>query len=160
MKKINSAQLEQKRFLLVEDDDDHAKIVTRTLSKELSTHLIDRVSDGAEALEFLNRIGKYKDVETPDIILLDLKLPKKNGVEVLKEIKSDPHLKLIPVLILTTSEHEFDKLHAYQNHVNSYLVKPMDTESFKQLVEDMSFYWRIWNKTPQLLNKSKLESNR
>lgn len=145
---INIDEKKMLRFLLVEDDDDHAKIVTRTLDKERLTHMIDRVSDGVEALQFLKKEGKFKEVQIPSVILLDLKLPKKDGLEVLKEIKEDSRLKTIPVLILTTSDHESDIIQAYQNHANSYLVKPLDTNLFKKMIEELNVYWRVWNVTP------------
>lgn len=135
------------RFLLIEDDDDHAKIVSRTLAKERLANMIDRAKDGVEALEYLRRPSNPKTTPRPDIILLDLKLPKKDGLEVLKEIKSDPSLRAIPVVVLTTSDNEGDKLKAYENHANSYLVKPLNANCFKKMVEDLNLYWGIWNRS-------------
>lgn len=136
------------RFLLVEDDDDHAKIVSRTLVKERMANRIDRVKDGVEAIDFLKHQNKFKEAPTPDIILLDLKLPKKDGLEVLREIKSDQSLCSIPVVILTTSDNEVDKLKAYRGHANSYLVKPLDANYFKKMIEELNMYWGVWNRAP------------
>lgn len=141
------AQPKLMRFLLIEDDDDHAKIVSRTLNKERLANMIDRAKDGVEALEYLRGQGQFKNAPTPDIILLDLKLPKKDGLEVLKEIKDDPSLRSIPVVVLTTSDNEGDKLKAYESHANSYLVKPLDANCFKKMVEDLNLYWGIWNRS-------------
>lgn len=136
------------RFLLVEDDDDHAKIVSRTLEKERLANRIDRVKDGVEAIDFLKHRNKFKEAQTPDIILLDLKLPKKDGLEVLHEIKADESLCAIPVVVLTTSDNEADKLKAYRNHANSYLVKPLDANYFKKMIEELNMYWGFWNRAP------------
>lgn len=138
-----------RRFLLVEDDDDHAEIVIRTLKKEKSQKSIDRVLDGVEALQYLRGDGSFRGTALPDVILLDLKLPKMDGHEVLAEIKADEKLLLIPVIVLTTSDAEVDRVRAYRLHANSYLVKPLDAEQFNKMVQDMSLYWGIWNRSPQ-----------
>lgn len=140
------------RFLLVEDDDDHARIVIRTMTKYSPANQIDRVNDGEKALRWLRREGEYKNCLVPDIILLDLKLPKKDGLEVLAEIKADEKLRAIPVVVLTTSDAEPDKRRAYQLHANSYLVKPLDAATFKKMLEDVGLYWRLWNRLPQKEN--------
>ena len=137
-----------RRFLLVEDDDDHAEIVIRTLKKEKSQKSIDRVLDGVEALQYLRGDGSFRGTALPDVILLDLKLPKMDGHEVLAEIKADEKLLLIPVIVLTTSDAEVDRVRAYRLHANSYLVKPLDAEQFNKMVQDMSLYWGIWNRSP------------
>jgi CheY-like chemotaxis protein len=138
-----------RRFLLVEDDDDHAEIVIRSLKKEKTQKHIDRALDGVEALQYLRGEGPFRGIELPDIILLDLKLPKVDGHEVLAKIKTDEKLRLIPVIILTTSDAEVDRVRAYQLHANSYLVKPLNAEQFNQMVQDMSLYWGIWNRSPE-----------
>jgi CheY-like chemotaxis protein len=134
-------------ILLVEDNDDHAHIVTRNLKKESFVASIPRVCDGVEALKYLRREKGYEDSVLPDVILLDLKLPKLDGHEVLVEIKADPKLRLIPAIILTTSDAEIDKFKAYENYANSYLVKPLDPGALKQMIESMCYYWGQWNKT-------------
>jgi CheY-like chemotaxis protein len=132
-------------FLLVEDDDDHAQLVIRSLENNRVSNGITRVKDGVEALDFLFQRGKYKNQVLPDIILLDLKLPKMDGHEVLRKIKSDPRLKVIPVVILTTSAAESDKAMAYGEHANSYLVKPLDFDSFRKMAEELNLYWGVLN---------------
>jgi CheY-like chemotaxis protein len=133
------------RFLLVEDDDDHAKIVERSLRHERIVNSLYRVADGVEALKFLRHEGQYKDAPRPDIVLLDLKLPKKDGHEVLSEMKEDSGLRMIPVVVLTTSNAETDRMMAYKHHANSYLVKPLDLMRFREMVQELSLYWGIWN---------------
>lgn len=133
------------KFLLVEDDDSHAKIVLKTFERERICNVVDRVRDGAEALDYLKGKGQFKGNSLPDVVLLDLKLPKINGFEVLKEIKSDKNLSHLPVIALTTSEADIDKSKAYDLHVNSYLVKPADAELFRQMVKDLNLYWTVWN---------------
>jgi|SRR5215204_1192497 len=138
------------KFLLVEDDDDHATIVTRSLRKENASNLIDRANDGVEAIQYLRGEGRFQGVLLPDIILLDLKLPKKDGHEVLAEIKNDPRLCVIPIIVLSTSDAEADRLQAYRLHANSYLVKPLNADYFKKMIQDVSLYWGSWNRAPQL----------
>jgi CheY-like chemotaxis protein len=140
-------------FLLVEDDDDHAQLVIRGLNQHIAHH-IDHVKDGSEALAFLFRQGKYQSYSLPDVILLDLKLPKIDGHEVLRKIKSDPTLMMIPAVILTTSSAEADRFKAYRHHANSYLVKPLDFASFRKMAEDLDLYWGIWNQPPTTKVKS------
>ncbi len=130
------------RFLLVEDDDAHAAITLRSLRQNRVANAVDRVADGALALEYLRREGNPR----PDIILLDLNLPKVDGHEVLAALKEDPELCIIPVVVLTTSDAEVDRLRAYQHHANSYLVKPIDFERFREMVRDLSLYWGVWNR--------------
>ncbi len=132
-------------FLLVEDDDDHAEIVVRTLKRNRIANNIVRLSDGAEALGYLRKCADGAPSSRPDIILLDLKLPKVDGHEVLAAIKSDEHLRSIPVVVLTTSEAESDRARAYDSHANSYLVKPMNFSRFRKMVDDLSLYWGVWN---------------
>lgn len=137
------------KFLLVEDDDDHAIILTRILERERIVNDVDRARDGVEALDYLNERMKMGPEYLPDVILLDLKLPKKDGHEVLVEIKENLKLRAIPVVVLTTSDNERDRIKAYEHYVNSYLVKPLDMMSFRKMVEDLSLYWGIWNRTPR-----------
>src|SRR5690606_24500907 len=96
-------------------------------------------------LDYVRRQGRFADVRRPDVILLDLKLPKVNGHEVLAAIKDDPDLCSIPVVVLTTSSAETDRLKAYRHHANSYLVKPINFSRFRQMVSDLSLYWGVWN---------------
>ena len=133
-------------FLLVEDDDDHAFLVERNLERERVGNVLDRVRDGAEALAYLRREAPFEDSPRPDVILLDLRLPKLDGHEVLEIIKRDPELTTIPVVVMTTSDAERDRSRAYEQNVNSYLVKPVDFEKFRQMVRDLSLYWGVWNR--------------
>jgi CheY-like chemotaxis protein len=135
-------------FLLVEDDDNHAHLVTRSLNKARVTNRVFRVKDGLEAMSYLRQQGIYSTQPRPDVVLLDLKLPKMDGHEVLAEIKRDADLKLIPVVIMTTSDAETDREIAYEHHANSYVVKPVDFEKFRKLVDDLSLYWSVWNESP------------
>jgi len=139
------------RILLVEDDPSHAELVCRSLENHHVANDIHHVSDGVSALDYLLRRGEYADPSIspkPDVILLDLRLPRVDGLEVLKEVKATPELKRIPVVILTTSEAEPDVSAAYALHANSYLVKPVDFQKFTQLLHDLGFYWLGWNRRP------------
>jgi CheY-like chemotaxis protein len=139
--------------MLVEDNIDHAELVMRTLENHRIANQIKHFSDGQSALDYLLRQGDYENPESsprPHMILLDLRLPRVDGLEVLRHIKEREELKQIPVIILTTSEAEKDVARAYDNHVNSYLVKPVGFEQFNQLMNDLGFYWLGWNTHPNL----------
>lgn len=139
------------RILLIEDNPDHAELIKRGFQDHRIANKIYHVSDGEAALDYLFHRGDYADPKkspSPHIILLDLRLPKIDGLEVLKEIKSDKNLRSIPVVVLTTSEAEKDMVIAYYNHANSYLVKPVDFEKFTKLMDDLGFYWLAWNRKP------------
>jgi two-component system response regulator len=138
-------------ILLVEDDAAHAEITRRNLADFRVANRIIHVWDGQEALDYLFRQGQYVDPQTsprPHLILLDLRLPKVEGLEVLRQIKADPDLHSVPVVVLTTSAAESDVLDAYQDNVNSYLVKPVDFEKFARLLESFGYYWLAWNRYP------------
>ena len=138
-------------ILLVEDDTDHAELVIRSFQDHRVANRIYHVPDGEAALDYLFRRGDYASPEKsprPHLILLDLRLPRIDGLEVLKEIKEDEKLRCIPVVILTTSEAESDLARAYDCHTNSYLVKPIDFAKFTQLMKDLGFYWLCWNRQP------------
>ena len=137
------------RFLLVEDDNDHAEIIQRTMQQQGINNVMERVVDGVEALAYLRGEGEYEGRERPDVMLLDLKLPRMDGHQVLEAVKADPDLASIAVVVLTTSSAETDRAKAYQRHANSYLVKPIDYTRFQQLVYDLSMYWGMWNYFPQ-----------
>lgn len=137
--------------LLVEDNPSHAELAIRSLEEHQVANKIYHVSDGEEALDYLFRRGDYADpVESPrpHVVLLDLRLPRIDGLEVLKEIKNSSELKEIPVVVLTTSDAEQDVANAYKQYVNSYLVKPVNFENFTQLMKDLGFYWLGWNQHP------------
>lgn len=135
-------------FLLVEDDDDHAALTERSLRRSEHSCQVSRVEDGERALAFLRREGNYADSAVPDIVLMDLKLPRLNGLEVLQQMRQDPRLSSIPVVMLTTSDADRDRQTAYEWHVNSYLVKPIKFGDFQQMLADVSSYWGRWNRPP------------
>ena len=138
-------------ILLVEDNPAHAELVIRNFEEHRVANQIHLVRDGEQALDYLFRRGKYADPQTsprPHVVLLDLRLPKIDGLEVLSEIKSSAHLADLPVVILTTSSAEQDVARAYDCHANSYLVKPVDFEKFSDLMNDLGFYWLGWNYNP------------
>lgn len=137
--------------MLVEDNVDHAELVVRTLEEHNIANRVLHFLDGQSALDYLFRRGEFAgstQAQRPHVILLDLRLPRIDGMEVLKAIKEDAHLKMIPVVVLTTSEAEKDVARAYFNHANSYLVKPVGFEEFKQLMDDLGSYWLGWNTSP------------
>jgi CheY-like chemotaxis protein len=137
--------------LLVEDELAHAEIVRRNFADFHSANRLMHVSDGQAALDYLYRRAEYRDPERsprPALILLDLRLPRVDGLEVLKTIKTDPKLCRIPVVVLTTSAAETDIFKAYDNRANSYLVKPVDFPQFVALMETLGRYWLIWNEIP------------
>lgn len=132
------------KVLLIEDNPAHAELVKRSFYSSNVDYELYHIDDGEEALNFLLRTGKYSGLPQQfhaNIILLDLKLPKVNGLEILRQIKSHDDLKVTPVVVLTTSRAEGDLLAAYENHVNSYLVKPIDFNEFNALMNAMGHYW-------------------
>ncbi len=135
-------------FLLVEDDDDHANLVQMALAENRVANTVDHVTDGADALSYLRQESPYESRDRPDVILLDLKLPKVDGHEVLAQIKEDEQLRTIPVVVLTSSEAETDRAKAYFSHANSYLTKPLDFDRFHQMIQDLKYYWSVWNQPP------------
>ncbi|MCA2000743.1 MAG: response regulator [Chloroflexi bacterium] len=139
--------------LLVEDNMDHAELVIRTLEDHRIANKIRHFTDGQTALDYLLRRNDYSDPAfspRPHMILLDLRLPRVDGLEVLKIVKENNELKNIPVVILTTSEAERDMIRAYDHHVNSYLVKPVGFDDFNKLMNDLGFYWLGWNAHPRI----------
>ena len=138
-------------ILLVEDDPAHTEIIKRTFEESRLANRLTAVEDGQEALDYLHRKGKYIDnakFPMPNLILLDLRLPKVDGLEVLKTVKADNTLNNIPVVILTTSSAESDMVKAYEWHANSYLVKPVDFTQFNKLMSTFGYYWVVWNQYP------------
>jgi CheY-like chemotaxis protein len=133
--------LQKSPILLVEDNEDDIVITKRALEKVEIMNNLYIVNDGQEALNFLKRTGKYKNVPRPGFVLLDLKMPKLDGFEVLKEIKRTPELKIIPIIILTTSERDEDISRAYALGCNSYIVKSVDYTKFINIVIKIKQYW-------------------
>ncbi len=128
-------------ILLVEDNPGDERLTREALKEGKVYSNLHWVKDGVEAMAFLRREGKYKDVPRPDIILLDLNLPKKDGREVLQDIKNDEALKRIPVVVLTTSKAEEDVLRTYNLHANCYVTKPVDLEKFIVVVKSIDVFW-------------------
>ncbi len=135
-------------FLLVEDDDDHAELTMRAIRKAQVINKIDRVRDGHEALTYLHQEPPYEDRPLPSLVLLDINLPKMTGLEVLERIRNDDRLAKLTVVILSTSGEERDVNAAYELNANSYLKKPVDSEAFRKMITELSFYWGIWNEPP------------
>lgn len=136
------------RFLIVEDDDDHAELVKLSMKISGGNSHLDRVCDGAEAISYLKQYGSHQDKQLPDVILLDLNMPKVNGHQVIEAVKADDKLKLIPVVVLTTSNAEQDRIRAYESRANGYVVKPVNFAQFKELVCDLEKFWSQWNQSP------------
>ena len=140
-------------ILLAEDNTSHAKLIMRCMSGHAIANKITHVMDGEAALDCLFQRGKYTDpVQFPpvDLLLLDLRLPKLDGLEVLKDVRMSEEFLRIPVVILTTSEAETDIAKAYQLHANSYLVKPVDFTEFSKMMKTLGFYWLAWNRLPDI----------
>ena len=135
-------------ILLVEDSPSDADLAMETLGESKVLNNLHVVEDGVEALAFLRREGAHANAPRPDVILLDLNLPKKSGLEVLTEIKSDPQLMRIPVVILTTSAAEEDILKSYSLHANCYITKPVDFEQFTKVVRLIEDFWLAVVKLP------------
>lgn len=128
-------------ILLVEDNPADVRLTVEALKECKMLNKLSVVKDGVEALAFLYQEGKYAHENRPDLILLDLNLPKKDGRDVLAEIKKDPYLKVIPVVILTTSKAEQDILMSYNLHANCYITKPVDLEQFIKVVKSIENFW-------------------
>ena len=135
-------------ILLVEDSPSDIDLTREALEDTRVRNNLSVVTDGAEALAFLRHEGKYADARHPDLVLLDLNLPKKDGREVLAEIKADPRLRRIPVVILTTSEAEQDILKSYDLHANCYVTKPVDLDRFITVVKSIEDFWLAIVKLP------------
>ncbi len=138
-------------ILLVEDNPSDVELTLHSLCSSKLTNHIEVVRDGAEALDFIFCTGPYahRTIENgPKVILLDLKLPKVDGLEVLQRVKSDSRTRMIPVVVLTSSREERDIIESYELGVNSYIVKPVDFEQFTEAVGQLGLYWRRLNQSP------------
>lgn len=127
--------------LLVEDDPGDVLLIREAFAEQKVGNALEVVSDGVQAMEYIRHEGEFSDRERPDLVLLDLNLPRKSGAEVLAEIKSDPALATIPVIVLTTSEADEDVLRSYQAHANAYITKPVDFERFRQIVHKIDDFF-------------------
>jgi len=146
---MNSKEVE---ILLVEDNPSDAELTMRALKEYNLANKLIWVKDGAEALDFVFAQGQYSDrsiEDTPKVILLDLKLPKVGGLEVLEKVKSDKRIQTIPVVVLTSSSEEKDIITSYNLGVNSYILKPVDFDKFVEAIREVGFYWLLLNKPPQ-----------
>ncbi len=140
-------------LLLVEDNPQDLELALRALRKAKLVNRVHVARDGAEALEFIFGEGAHEGRrinEGPNVILLDLKLPKVDGLEVLRRVKSDPRTKVIPVVVLTSSKEQRDVVESYQLGVNSYIVKPVNFERFSAAVGDLGLYWLLLNQPPKV----------
>ncbi len=127
--------------LLVEDDPGDVLLIREAFAEQKVGNVLSAVSDGVEAMRYLRGEGEYAGRERPDLVLLDLNLPRKSGAEVLAEIKGDPELALIPVVVLTTSESEEDVMSSYRMHANAYITKPVDFERFRDVVHQIDDFF-------------------
>jgi CheY-like chemotaxis protein len=127
--------------LLVEDDPGDVLLIREAFSDRKIGNVLSVVSDGVEAMQFIRGEGDYAGRERPDLVLLDLNLPRKSGAEVLEEIKSDPELATIPVVVLTTSRAEADVLRSYEMHANAYITKPVDFDRFGEIVQQIDDFF-------------------
>lgn len=149
--------MKTKTILLIEDDQDDEELTLRALKK---SHILNDVvvaRDGAEALEYLFATGKYANRDQGlqlAVVLLDLKLPKINGLEVLRRMRADPRTKLLPVVIFSSSKEEQDVISSYRLGANSYISKPVDVEQFLKAVANLGLYWLLLNDAPPTLRES------
>ncbi len=138
-------------ILLVEDNPDDVKLTLRALEKNRIANTVDVAGDGVEALEYLSGTGRFagRDMSlTPQVILLDLKMPRMDGLEVLRRIRADERTKLLPVVILTTSSEDKDRIESYRLGANSYIRKPVDFSQFAESVRQLGLYWLVLNEAP------------
>jgi CheY-like chemotaxis protein len=144
--------LKEAEILLVEDNPNDMELTLRAMGTYNLANKIHVAKDGVEALEYVFATGAYseRDIkDKPQVILLDLKLPRVDGLEVLRKIKSDERTKVIPIVVLTSSTEERDIIESYELGVNSYMVKPVDFDKFISAVSEIGFYWMLLNKLPQ-----------
>ena len=143
--------MKDKVILLVEDNPDDVKLTMRALKKSNVLNEVVVAQDGAEALDYLFCAGKYSGRDKnimPQVVLLDLKMPKVDGLEVLKRMRADERTRLLPVVILTTSSEERDRISSYKLGANSYVRKPVDFNQFVEAVQQLGLYWLVLNETP------------
>jgi len=141
--------LERMKVLVVEDNPNDVTIIKRAMRKSDVKCELYFASDGAEALDALYQTGEFADTPRPDLILLDLRLPKVGGLEVLAKVKEDERLRRIPVIVLTESEREEDMVKAYDSGAASYMTKPVDSKDFERLIQTVQDYWRIARIAPE-----------
>lgn len=145
--------MDAKVILLVEDNPDDEALALRALQQNNIASKVVVVRDGAEALDYLFAQGTYADRDTsefPQLILLDIQLPKIDGLEVLRRLRADERTKLIPIVIMTTSDEEQDRIKSYTYHANSFICKPVDFKAFKEAIQQIAMYWLVLNEPPPL----------
>ena len=145
-----------KRILYAEDSAADVELTLAALAEHNLANEVDVVSDGAEALEYLYRRGRFagRNNGNPAVVLLDLKMPKVDGLEVLRQVKGDPQLRAVPVVIMTSSREERDLVESYRLGVNAYVVKPVDFQKFIESIRQIGFFWAIINEAPPATLKS------
>ncbi len=136
-------------ILIVEDNPADVDLTKLALKKAKVMNIVNVATDGEEAMAFLRREGKYAEAPRPDLVLLDLNLPKKSGMEVLADIKNDESLSCIPVIMLTSSEGEMDIYKAYKSHANSYVTKPVELDQFMKAIKSLEDFWLAVVKLPR-----------
>jgi CheY-like chemotaxis protein len=144
---------EPSNILLVEDEEAHAELTKRAIRKAGNANRVDVLTDGEEALDYVFSRAKFADktrYPLPGLIILDIKLPGIDGIEVLKQLKEHPVVRKIPVIMLTTSDREEDICRSYRHYANSYLTKPVGFKEFEERIIEISFYWMILNISPSL----------
>jgi two-component system response regulator len=143
-------------ILLVEDNPNDELLALHAFKRQKIANDVHVVRDGAEALEYIFCTGAYAErtIENPKVILLDLKLPKVDGIEVLRQIRNDPRTRFVPVVVLTSSNEERDVVETYALGVNSYIVKPVDFEQFNEVARHLGYYWLLLNRQPACVNGS------
>jgi len=135
-------------ILLVEDNEDDILLEQEAIAEAKLVNLMYVVRDGEEAMAYLRREGKYQNAQLPGLILLDINMPKKNGFEVLNEIKADPALMHIPIVMLTTSDSESDIVKSYAKGACSFITKPMDFDKFREVIRQFALYWALVARVP------------
>jgi CheY-like chemotaxis protein len=140
---MNNLNIRPIEILLVEDSPSDTELTQEALREAKVRNHVSTVEDGVQAMDFLRRRGAFADAPKPDLIMLDLNLPRKDGREVLAEIKEDPELKTTPVVVLTTSQAEQDILQAYHLHANCYITKPVDFEQFLEAIRSIETFWLL-----------------
>ena len=136
-------------ILLVEDSEDDIVMIEEAMDNGHMLNILQVVRDGVEAMAYLRQEGKYQDATLPGLILLDINMPMKNGFEVLEEMKADPHLKHIPVIMLTTSDRETDIVKSYASGACSFITKPVGIDKLKEVIKQIGLYWAVVAKIPQ-----------
>lgn len=137
------------KVLLAEDNDDDIVLIREAFAKGKLINMLEVVRDGEEALAYLRRQGKYQDAEPPGLLLLDINMPKKNGLEVLREIKTDPALRHLPVIMLTTSRREEDVVASYANGACTFIPKPVEFGRLGEVVKQLELYWALVARIPR-----------